>query len=85
MYLFQYLITFRFLGSEIGSESSATSLWASASIGLGIVLLISILKDGRVTQTKKNKISFKLPLLIISLNILIQFPPISLWMMFYIR
>jgi hypothetical protein len=83
MYLFHYWISFRFLGSEIGSESSITSLWASISIGIGIVLLITTIKDIRKIHTKAYRISIKLLIFLTSLNVLVQLPPLSLWIMFY--
>ncbi|WP_028610339.1 hypothetical protein [Paenibacillus harenae] len=78
IYINGELFGFRFLGPEIGSERSTVLFWSRNSIGLGFILLVTLL----IRPKMREQINDGLLILMLGLLFIIQLPPFSLWLLF---
>lgn len=76
MYLSPVLISFSFLGPEVGSETVVTSFWAGVSIVIGIGLIgISLI----MFRNRQGEAPEKIALFLTLCLGIIQLPPLMLW------
>ncbi|MDQ8736750.1 hypothetical protein [Paenibacillus sp. LHD-38] len=68
--------SFAFMVTEIGSEQAAVQFWSRWSIGLGIILLVTLLLRNKM----KAKVNDGQLIFVLSLLFLIQLPPFALWL-----
>lgn len=75
MYICHVGVDFGFLGHEQGSERETTGFWAACAISLGIGLIVSAALGRKPSRE---------PLFFACALIVIQLPPLLLWLMFYL-
>lgn len=78
-YLSGFWFSFHFLGSEVGSESGTIGIFASVSIGLGIVLLATLPLRNDKQEARFYRI---LRAAFLSILFLINIPAFFLWIGF---
>lgn len=66
---------YSFLGMEAGSERIAVQFWGKVSIGLGILLLITMLLRAKMNE----RINDSQLIIFLGLLFIIQIPPLGLW------
>ncbi|MBD2872956.1 hypothetical protein [Paenibacillus arenilitoris] len=76
-YINGHVFGFQFLGPEIGSERDTVLFWSRISIGLGIILLVTLVLRPRM----KAKVNDGMLIMLLGLLFLIQLPPVSLWLL----
>lgn len=77
LYAGQIGFSYSFLGVESGSERNAVRYWSQVSMGLGFIMLVTLLLRHKMNARANDAILvFGLCLLFI-----IQLPPISLWLL----
>lgn len=80
LYLFGNDGLFNFLGAEAGSEGAAVQFWGKISVGLGMILLATMLLRAKMNE----RVNDGQLILFLSLLFVIQLPPVGLWLMFLI-
>lgn len=80
LYLNGLGFSYAFMETESGSEQKAVQFWSKWSIGLGLVLLVTLLLRNKM----KSQVNDGQLILVLGLLFLIQLPPFALWLLIVI-
>lgn len=80
LYLNGLGFSYAFMETENGSEQKAVQFWSKWSIGLGLVLLVTLLLRNKM----KSQVNDGQLILVLGLLFLIQLPPFALWLLIVI-
>ncbi|WP_419873911.1 hypothetical protein [Candidatus Pristimantibacillus sp. PTI5] len=80
LYLNGLGFSYAFMDTESGSEQNAVQFWSKWSIGLGLVLLVTLLLRNKM----KSQVNDGQLILVLGLLFLIQLPPFALWLLIVI-
>ncbi|WP_141506107.1 hypothetical protein [Paenibacillus luteus] len=77
LYAGQIGFSYSFLGAESGSERYAVRFWSQISMGLGFIMLVTLLLRNKMNAKANDAIL----IFVLCLLFIIQLPPISLWLL----